>query len=106
MELALRAESGVADVCFQPMDSTAFTQRSADLIAPLSPYLNDAAMTSDDYELVNFPAGFLSSTTYPPGSAEAENFGIPVSFDAYILFYNKDIVDQFFAAVAQKYMVM
>ena len=51
-----RAESGVADVYFQPMDSTAFTQWSADLIAPLSPYLNDTAMTSDDYDLADFPA--------------------------------------------------
>ncbi|MEZ4706000.1 MAG: extracellular solute-binding protein [Caldilineaceae bacterium] len=95
MELALRAETGVADVYFQPMDSTAFTQWSADLIAPLSPYINDAGMTADGYDLADFPAGFLSATTYPPGSADAQNFGIPVSFEAYILFYNKDIVDQY-----------
>lgn len=97
MELALRADQGVADVYFQPMDSTAFTQWSADLITPLSPYLNDPTMTADDYDLADFPAGFLSATEYPPGSADAENYGIPVSFEAYILFYNKDLVDQYLA---------
>ena len=81
MELALRAPDGVADVYFQPMDSTAFTQFEAGLIAPLAPYLDDPAMTSPDYDLADFPAGFLAATEYPPGSADQQNYGIPVSFE-------------------------
>jgi multiple sugar transport system substrate-binding protein len=95
MELALRAEEGVADVYFLPMDSTAFTQYSAGLIAPITPYLNDPTMTSPDYDFADFPAGFLAATEYPPDAEEKENYGVPVSFEAYILFYNKDLVDQY-----------
>lgn len=95
MELALRAEEGVADVYFLPMDSTAYTQYSAGLIAPITPYLNDPTMTSPDYDFADFPSGFLTATEYPPDAEEKENYGVPVSFEAYILFYNKDLVDQY-----------
>ena len=93
MELALRAEQGVADVYFLPMDSTAFTQWSAGLIKPLTPYLEDPSMTAADYDFADFPAGFLMATQYPPAAADKEDFGIPASFEAYTLFYNKDIID-------------
>jgi multiple sugar transport system substrate-binding protein len=99
MELALRASEGVADVYFQPMDSTAFTQYSNGLVKSLSPYLNDPAMTSPDYDFADFPSGFLVATEYPPDAETKENFGIPVSFEAYILFYNKDLVDQYLGGV-------
>jgi multiple sugar transport system substrate-binding protein len=92
MELALRARDGIADVYFQPMDSTAFTQWKAGLIRPLSPFLADPMLTAADYDLADFPEGFLVATTYPPGEAGAEHYGIPVSFECYILFYNKDHV--------------
>jgi multiple sugar transport system substrate-binding protein len=95
MELALRAQEGVADVYFLPMDSTAFTQWSAGLIKSLSPYLNDPSLTAADYDFADFPAGFTVATQYPPDSAEKENFAIPASFEAYTLFYNKDLVDQY-----------
>ncbi len=95
MELALRASEGVADVYFQPMDSTAFTQYSNGLVKSLTPYLQDPTMTSPDYDLADFPAGFLVATEYPPDAEVKENYGIPVSFEAYILFYNKDLVDQY-----------
>lgn len=95
MELALRADPGVADVYFLPMDSTAFTQYAAGLIMPLTPFLEDPTMTSPDYDLADFPAGFLQATQYPPGSEDAQDYGIPVSFESYILFYNEDLVDQY-----------
>ena len=94
MELALRAPSGVADVYFLPMDSTAFTQWSAGLIKPLTPYLEDPEMTAEDYDLADFPAGFLAATQYPPGEDDAEDYGIPVSFESYILFYNEELVNE------------
>jgi len=95
MELALRAPEGVADVYFLPMDSTAFTQWSADLIQPLTPFLEDPEMTAEDYDLADFPDGFLAATQYPPGAEDAQDYGIPVSFESYILFYNQDIVDEY-----------
>jgi multiple sugar transport system substrate-binding protein len=95
MELAVRSDKPVADVYFLPMDSTAFTQYSANLIAPLTPYLEDPTMTSPDYDLADFPEGFLAGAMYPPGDEKAQLYGIPITFEAYILFYNKDLVDKY-----------
>jgi len=95
MELALRAREGVADVYFLPMDSTAFTQWANGLILPLTPFLEDPSMTAPDYDFADFPAGFVSATQYPPGAADQQDFGVPASVETYILFYNKDHVDEF-----------
>ena len=95
MEVALRADSGVMDVYMVPMDSTAFTQWSNGLIHPLSPYINDASMTSADYDFADFPGGFTQATQYPPGDMDAQDYAVPVSFEAYTLFYNKDIIDEY-----------
>jgi len=95
MELALRSDKAVADVYFLPMDSTAFTQFSANLIAPLTPFLDDPTMTSPDYDLADFPDGFQVAAMYPPGDANAQLYGIPITFETYILFYNKDLVDKY-----------
>lgn len=95
MELALRSEKPVADVYFLPMDSTAYTQYAANLITPLTPFLNDPTMTSPDYDLADFPEGFRAAALYPPGEANAQLYGIPITFEAYILFYNKDLVDKY-----------
>jgi len=32
---------------------------------------------------------------YPPGASETQIYGIPITFETYILFYNKDLVDQY-----------
>lgn len=95
MELALRSDKPVADVYFLPMDSTAFTQYSANLIAPLTPLIEDKNMTSPEYDLADFPDGFRSAAMYPPGDAKAQLYGIPITFEAYILFYNKDLVNKY-----------
>jgi multiple sugar transport system substrate-binding protein len=92
METTLRDTSGAADVYFLPMDSTAYTQYSADLIEPLTPYLEDPAKTAADYDFADFPEGFLGGALYPPGDPNAQLYGIPISFETYILFYNKDLV--------------
>lgn len=104
MELAVRSEKPVADVYFLPMDSTAFTQYSANLIAPISPYLNDPTMTSPDYDFTDFPEGFTAAATYPPGEENAQVFGIPITFEAYILFYNKDLVDKYLGGAVPQTM--
>ena len=95
MEIALRASEGVMDIYMVPMDSTAFTQWSSGLIHSLSPFINDPGMTSADYDFADFPAGFTQATQYPPGSPDAGDFAIPVSFEAYTLFYNQDLVEEY-----------
>lgn len=95
MEVALRGSSGETDVYFLPMDSTAFTQYSAGLIKPLSPYIDDADMTAPDYDIKDFPSGFLDTTRYPGGTPDSQYYGIPASFEVYILLYNKDMVNQY-----------
>jgi multiple sugar transport system substrate-binding protein len=92
METTLRDTSGAADVYFLPMDSTAYSQYTADLIEPLTPYLEDPTKTSPDYDFADFPEGFLGGALYPPGDANAQLYGMPISFETYILFYNKDLV--------------
>jgi multiple sugar transport system substrate-binding protein len=99
MELTVRAADGSADVYFLPMDSTAFTQWNADALESLSPYLNDPSNTSPDYDFADFPEGFLGGVTYPPGDPAAEIHGIPIAFEAYTLFYNKDHVDEYLDGV-------
>lgn len=95
MEVALRGSSGVADVYLLPMDSTAYTQWNAGLIHPLSPYINDKSLTSPDYDINDFPSGFLDTTRYPGGTPDSQYYGIPASFEVYVLFYNKKLVDQY-----------
>jgi multiple sugar transport system substrate-binding protein len=90
MEQTIR--SGGADVYFLPMDSTAYTQYSADLVEPLTPFLEDPTKTSPSYDFPDFPDGFMGGVMYPPGDAAAQAYGIPIAFEAYILFYNKDLV--------------
>ena len=99
MEQTVRAAEGSADVYYLPMDSTAFTQYSADAIEPLTPYLNDPTKTAADYDFADFPAGFLGGVMYPPGDPAAEAYGIPIAFEAYTLFYNKDLVDKYLDGV-------
>jgi len=95
MEQTVRASQGTADVYFLPMDSTGYSQFGANAIEPLTPYLNDASKTSASYDLADFPQGFLEPGTYPPGDASAQLYGVPISFETYILFYNKDLVDKY-----------
>jgi multiple sugar transport system substrate-binding protein len=95
MEQVLRSTSDTADVYFLPMDSTAFSQFNAGLIEPLDGYVNDPAKTTSDYDLKDFPGGFLAPGTYPPGDAAAKLYGIPISFETYILFYNKDLLAKY-----------
>jgi multiple sugar transport system substrate-binding protein len=95
MEQVVRASKGTADVYFLPLDSTGYSQFTADGIEPLTPYLNDPTKTAADYDLADIPAGFLGGGTYPPGDANAQLYGIPISFETYILFYNKDLVAKY-----------
>lgn len=95
MELAVRGEKPIADVFMESMDAFAFNQWQAGKLASLTPFLNDARLTVPDYDFTDFPKGFLEATLYPPGDPNAEVYGIPITFEAYILFYNKALVDEY-----------
>ena len=94
MEVALRAGKGVADVHFCPMDSTAFNQYLANLLEPLDGYIKNSNKTASNYDLGDFPDGFLQSTRFP-GGAGSKHYCIPASFESYILFYNKNHVNKY-----------
>ena len=94
MEVALRAGKGVADVHFCPMDSTAFNQYLANLLEPLDGYIKNSNKTASNYDLGDFPDGFLQSTRFPGGPG-SNHYCIPASFESYILFYNKNHVNKY-----------
>jgi multiple sugar transport system substrate-binding protein len=100
MEQALRSSTPVADVYFLPMDSTGYTQYAADLIAPLTPYIDNPSLTEADYDVADFPEGFISVVEYPPGESDTQIYGIPITFETYILFTNLDLVDQYLGGQA------
>lgn len=97
MEVILRADPVQADAFFLPMDSTAYRLWGDDLLLPLTPLLNDPMLTAASYNLFDFPEGFRLAAMYPPNSSSQQLFGIPATFEAYILFYNKRLVNQFLA---------
>ena len=52
--------------------------------------LNDSNATAADYDVNDFPSGFLNATNFPGGPG-SNYYCIPMSFESYIVFYNKDI---------------
>ena len=96
MEVALRGSGGNSqmDVYFLPMDSTAYTQHSNGLIHSLQGFIDNPELTASDYDLSDFPEGFLNATKYEI-SGNWEYHGIPASFETYILFSNMELVDKY-----------
>ncbi len=92
MNLAVRSADSVADVYMIQMDSALYTQWEAGVVEPLTPYLEDAARTDADYDLADYPEGFRAGASFPVGGPEPQLYAIPISFEAYTLFYNKDLV--------------
>ncbi len=100
----LLAGKSTPDVYFQPMDDVTYTHWKHGLVKVLTPYLQDPSMTAFNYDFLDYPKGFLTSTAYPPDSPSPQNYGIPVSFETYILFYNKDLVAQYLGGQLPKTM--
>ena len=46
----------------------------------------------------------MGGVTYPPGDPAAQIYGIPIAFEAYTLFYNKDHVDKYLDGVVPETM--
>ena len=105
MEVALRGAAGSSqmDVYFLPMDSTAYTQHTNGLMHSLQGFIDNPDLTASDYNLADIPAGFLDATKYDVNGTW-EYFGIPASFETYILFYNKDIVNEYLDGEVPKSM--
>ncbi len=95
MNLAVRSTEPVADAYMVQMDSALFEQWKAEAVEPLSPYIADANKTEAAYEVSDFPAGFLQGASFPVGDAAAQLYSIPISFETYTLFYNKDLVAKY-----------
>ena len=93
MEVNLRAPKG-ADAHFCPMDATAFNQFSDGLLQPLNGFLDDSNATHPDYDVSDFPAGFLNATNFPGGPG-SNYYCIPMSFESYIVFYNKELMNKY-----------
>lgn len=91
MEMAVRSDTPVADVFFYSMDGAGFSQYKAGKVAPLTPFIEDPTMTSPDYDFADFPQGFLDSATYDDGNL----YAIPATFEAYIVFYNKALINEY-----------
>jgi ABC-type glycerol-3-phosphate transport system substrate-binding protein len=94
IEDMVRANPPGADAYFLPMDSTAFRQWADSLLHPLTPFINDPTLTAPGYNVFDFPEGFRVAAMYPVGDPNAILYGIPATFEAYILFYNKQLVQQ------------
>jgi len=93
MEVNLRGAKG-ADAHFCPMDATAFNQYGAGLLQPLNGFLDDPSATHPGYDVNDFPSGFLNATNFPGGPG-SNYYCIPMSFESYIVFYNKDLVNKY-----------
>ena len=95
MEDSLQDGVTPIDAFFLPMDSTAYRLWQASLLQPLTPLINNPQLTEASYNLFDFPEGFRLAAMYPPEVNEQQLFGIPATFEAYILFYNKQLVNQY-----------
>lgn len=91
MEQAVRSNAA-PDVYMLPMDDTVVSQHSAGLIEPLTPMLENSALTSPDYDFADFPRGLLDSSAFVDDKGVKQDYQIPIVTEAYILFYNKKLV--------------
>jgi multiple sugar transport system substrate-binding protein len=94
MNQALRTQTP-PDVVMTGFDYSVSTQQAAGLLEPLDSYLESASLTENQYDLADFPDGVLAPARLPAGQPDALLYGIPIATETYILFYSKDLVDQY-----------
>jgi multiple sugar transport system substrate-binding protein len=90
--LAIRSDEPVADVFMTLMDAAIYEQVNIGGVAALTPFITDVALTDTTYDFGDFSPALLQGASFPPGDAAAQQYAIPISMEAYILFYNKDLV--------------
>ncbi len=86
------------------MDSTAYRLWRKGLLQPLTPLIDNPRLTQSNYNLYDFPENFRLAATYPLGDSNSSLFGIPATFEAYILFYNKTLINQYLNGFLPKTM--
>ncbi|CAN5257109.1 sugar ABC transporter substrate-binding protein [soil metagenome] len=94
MNQAIRTTSS-PDVVMTGIDTTIATQQAANLLEPLTPLIDNTSLTSSDYALSDIPAGILAPAQFPSKSSSSSLYGIPISTETYILFYNKELVQKY-----------
>lgn len=102
MEQAVRS-SLAPEVYMLPMDDTVVTQFAAGLLEPLTPYVENAALTEVSYDYGDFPRGLLDSSAFEV-NGQVQDHQIPIVTEAYILMYNKDLVAQYEGGVVPSTM--
>ena len=60
---------------------TAFNQFSDGLLQPLNQFIANPNKTAKDYDIEDFPAGFLNATNFPGGPG-SNYYCIPMSFES------------------------
>ncbi len=98
MNQAIRTSSS-PDVVMTGLDYSIATQQAANLLEPLGTFVDNPSLTSSEYDIADFPAGILAPAKLPSGSPNAKLYGVPVSTETYILFYNKTLVDKYLGGV-------
>ncbi|MDJ0659043.1 MAG: extracellular solute-binding protein [Crocosphaera sp.] len=104
MESTLESDSEAIDAFFLPMDSTAYRLWRKNLLYPLTSLINNPKLTESNYNLYDFPENFRLAATYPPEDSNQSLFGIPATFEAYILFYNKTLINEYLNGLVPKTM--
>ncbi|MBN9613915.1 MAG: sugar ABC transporter substrate-binding protein, partial [Actinobacteria bacterium] len=94
MNQALRTQNA-PDLVMTGFDYSISTQEAAGLLEPLDDYVSSTSLTDGGYDLADYPAGVLAPGKLPAGQSDAKLYGIPISTETYILFYNKNLVDQY-----------
>lgn len=87
------------DVYMIGMDDFALGQYDADLVEPLTPFIESSSLTSDGYDFADFPENLLSTGMFPVGADDAQLYQIPISTEVSMLFYNEQLVDEYLGGV-------
>jgi len=87
------------DVFMTGLDSTIVNQHREGVIESLTPFINNPKITASDYNLADFPKEVLDPAELPALNGKKELFGIPISTECYILFYNQHLVDKYLGGV-------
>jgi len=88
-----------ADVFMTGLDSTIVDQQHQGVIESLTPFINNPKLTAADYNVADFPSDVLDPAMLPALNGKNELYGIPISTECYILFYNKHLVGKYLGGV-------
>ena len=87
------------DVFMTGLDSTIVDQQQQGVIESLTPFISNPKLTATDYNLADFPKEVLDPAMLPALNGKNELYGIPISTECYILFYNKHLVEKYLGGV-------